>query len=75
MAAFFLSFALIVPCMSQVWYVGPVAKLATGDLGVFVGFASSMIFFSIFRVVELEWVRRKRCDTHSLDDQSGVVIP
>ncbi len=28
--AFFGSFGIIIPCMSQVWYVGPIARAGTG---------------------------------------------
>jgi len=35
--AFCAAFGVIVPCMQQTWYQGPVAKAGAGDIGVFVG--------------------------------------
>ncbi|KFZ16483.1 hypothetical protein V501_02223 [Pseudogymnoascus sp. VKM F-4519 (FW-2642)] len=37
------SFGLIVPCMSQLWYEGPIAK-STGDIGFEVAFCLTAIF-------------------------------
>lgn len=56
MIAFIVSFAVIVPCMSQVWYVGPIAKMGTGDVGVFVGFAAAMGMYAILRPLEKWWI-------------------
>lgn len=43
---------IIVPCMSQSWYVGPIASAGTGDIGVLVGFASACIIYPALRAVE-----------------------
>ncbi|KDQ60371.1 hypothetical protein JAAARDRAFT_126119 [Jaapia argillacea MUCL 33604] len=53
LAAGILSFAVVVPCMDQVWFVGPIAK-ATGDIGFEVAFAASGILYLKFRWVELK---------------------
>ncbi|KAF8872734.1 NCS cytosine-purine permease [Infundibulicybe gibba] len=50
------SFGLVVPCMDQVWFVGPIAKF-TGDIGFEVSFALSAILYVPFRALE---VRLKR---------------
>ncbi|KAJ7636865.1 cytosine-purine permease [Roridomyces roridus] len=51
--SFCISFALIVPCMRQTWYVGPIAKSGTGDIGVFVGFFGTCVMYGVLRVVEI----------------------
>jgi hypothetical protein len=38
MLSFAMSFTLTVPSMDQVWFVGPIAKKGTGDIGFEVGF-------------------------------------
>ncbi|KAI0765271.1 cytosine-purine permease [Fomes fomentarius] len=43
---------IIVPCMSQSWYVGPIASAGTGDIGVLVGFAAACIIYPALRAVE-----------------------
>ncbi|KAF8610617.1 cytosine-purine permease [Ceratobasidium sp. AG-I] len=45
------AFGLIVPCMDQVWFVGPVAR-TTGDIGFEVGFVLSGVCYLAFRVLE-----------------------
>jgi len=47
------SFGLIVPCMEQVWFVGPIAK-STGDIGFEVAFVLSAILYVPFRALELK---------------------
>jgi purine-cytosine permease-like protein len=49
-------FGLVVPCMEQVWFVGPIAK-TTGDIGFEVAFALSAILYIPFRALELR-IRR-----------------
>ena len=46
------SFGLVVSCMDQVWFVGPIAK-STGDIGFEVAFALSAILYVPFRTLEL----------------------
>ncbi|TDL24490.1 cytosine-purine permease [Rickenella mellea] len=55
--AFAGSIGIMVPCMSQVWYVGPIARAGTGDIGIFVGLLSSGLLYLVFRPMEL-MVRR-----------------
>lgn len=50
--AFLCACGIIVPCMSQVWYVGPIANAGTGDIGVLVGFALAAVLYPVYRAVE-----------------------
>ncbi|KAI0263039.1 cytosine-purine permease [Gloeopeniophorella convolvens] len=56
--AFAGSVALIVPCMSQVWYTGPVAARGTGDISMFTGFASAFALYVVLRPLEMRVERR-----------------
>lgn len=47
------SFALVIPCMSQIWYTGPIAK-TTGDIGFETAFAVTAILYVPFRVLEIK---------------------
>lgn len=51
-AAGVLSFGLIVPCMAQIWYTGPIA-VTTGDIGFEVALVLAPILY-----VPLRWVER-----------------
>ncbi|KAF8223465.1 NCS cytosine-purine permease [Tricholoma matsutake] len=46
------SFGLVIPCMEQAWFVGPIAK-STGDIGFEVAFALSAVLYVPFRALEL----------------------
>ncbi|KAI0481301.1 permease for cytosine/purines, uracil, thiamine, allantoin-domain-containing protein [Xylariaceae sp. FL0804] len=48
-----LSFALVVPCMSQVWFTGPIAE-TTGDIGFEVALVLSSLLYLPFRWLELK---------------------
>lgn len=50
--AFLCSFGMIIPCMSQAWYIGPIADAGTGDLGILVGSAIAFILYLCLRAVE-----------------------
>ena len=50
------SFSLVVPCMAQVWYTGPIAKF-TGDIGFEVAFVLGSILYIPFRALEIK-IRR-----------------
>ncbi|KAF9003919.1 purine-cytosine permease [Cyathus striatus] len=50
--AFAGSFALIVPSMSQVWYIGPIANAGTGDIGIITGGVSAGLLYLGLRAVE-----------------------
>lgn len=47
------SFGLIIPCMAQLWYEGPIAK-KTGDIGFEVAFCLSVILYVPFRLLEIK---------------------
>ncbi|KAM5536808.1 hypothetical protein V8D89_009526, partial [Ganoderma adspersum] len=49
------SIVLIVLCMEQKWWTGPVAKRGTGDLGMLLGFVVSVAVYAAARWVELNW--------------------
>ena len=53
-AAVVLSFGLVVPCMDQVWYAGPIGKI-TGDIGFEMAFIMSAIFYVPLRWGEIRW--------------------
>jgi purine-cytosine permease-like protein len=46
-----VSMGLVVPCMAQIWYVGPIGE-KTGDIGFEVAFFLSGILYVPFRLVE-----------------------
>jgi purine-cytosine permease-like protein len=46
-----LSFALVVPCMAQVWWTGPIAQ-TTGDIGFEVAFTLSAVLYVPLRYIE-----------------------
>lgn len=46
-------FGLVVPCMEQVWFVGPIAK-TTGDIGFEVAFIVSGLLYIPFRALEIK---------------------
>ncbi|KAH6880978.1 cytosine-purine permease, partial [Coprinopsis sp. MPI-PUGE-AT-0042] len=56
--AFLCAFGLIIPSMSQVWYVGPIANAGTGDIGILTGGASAALFYTAFRSVEKRLTRK-----------------
>ncbi|KAM5429702.1 hypothetical protein McanCB56680_004093 [Microsporum canis] len=56
-AAGALSFALVVPCMLQTWFQGPIAKV-TGDIGFEVAMVLSGILYLPFRALEIRLRKR-----------------
>jgi hypothetical protein len=52
LAAGIASFGLVIPCMSQVWFTGPIAK-TTGDIGFEVAFGVSAVLYLPFRFLEI----------------------
>ncbi|KAG1868500.1 cytosine-purine permease, partial [Suillus subluteus] len=50
--AFVCAAGALVPFMSQAWYVGPVARQGSGDVGVFVGFVVGAIVYALARSFE-----------------------
>ncbi|KAH8887380.1 hypothetical protein GQ53DRAFT_292659 [Thozetella sp. PMI_491] len=59
LAAAGLSFGLVVPCMSQVWYTGPIAE-TTGDIGFELAFVVTSILYIPLRHLEKKVVGRER---------------
>lgn len=53
LGASLLSVAVIVPCINQEWFVGPIAK-TTGDIGFEVAFAATSILYIPLRVLEIK---------------------
>ncbi|KAF8189306.1 hypothetical protein BJ912DRAFT_377421 [Pholiota molesta] len=49
-----LSFALVIPCVSQVWFTGPIAK-TTGDLGFEVALLLNFITYPPLRWLEIRY--------------------
>ncbi|EGD93677.1 cytosine-purine permease [Trichophyton tonsurans CBS 112818] len=56
-AAGALSFALVVPCMLQTWFQGPIAKI-TGDIGFEVAIVLSGILYLPLRALEIKIRKR-----------------
>lgn len=56
-AACALSFAVVIPCMAQVWYTGPVAE-TTGDIGFELAFVVTGLLYVPFRYVEIRLQKR-----------------
>ncbi|KAF8621764.1 hypothetical protein AX15_007503 [Amanita polypyramis BW_CC] len=52
LGASIVSFGLVVPCMAQVWFTGPIAK-TTGDIGFEVAFALSVVLYVPLRALEI----------------------
>lgn len=52
-----LSFGLVVPCMAQVWYTGPIAA-HTGDIGFEMAFAVTALLYVPFRYLEIRLLKR-----------------
>ncbi|CAF3453047.1 unnamed protein product [Fusarium graminearum] len=50
-AAGIICYALVVPCMAQAWWTGPIAK-TTGDIGFEIAFVMSSAFYVPFRYLE-----------------------
>ncbi|KAE9393074.1 hypothetical protein BT96DRAFT_959164 [Gymnopus androsaceus JB14] len=57
--SFLLSFAIIIPCMGQTLYTGPIARAGTGDIGLLVGFASAWIVYMFLRSVERRYTPQR----------------
>ena len=49
-----LSFALVIPSMSQVWYTGPIARTA-GDIGFEMAVAATALLYIPLRHLETRW--------------------
>jgi len=49
-----LSFGLIIPCMNQVWFIGPIGA-ATGDIGFEIAFPLAAVLYVPLRHLELKY--------------------
>ena len=49
-----LSFAVVIPSMSQVWYTGPIAR-TTGDIGFEVAMTVTALLYIPLRQLEKRW--------------------
>ncbi|KAF9525402.1 NCS cytosine-purine permease [Crepidotus variabilis] len=54
LAAGITCFGIVVPCIDQVWFVGPIAHW-TGDIGFEVAFVTAAILYVPFRTLEIRW--------------------
>ncbi|KAI0692723.1 permease for cytosine/purines, uracil, thiamine, allantoin-domain-containing protein [Cytidiella melzeri] len=52
---FVTSLGLVVVCMSQEWWTGPVARTGTGDIAIYVSFVYAVMMFSVVRTLEKRW--------------------
>lgn len=52
-----LCFGLVVPCMAQIWWTGPIAK-TTGDIGFEIAFVLSGLLYVPLRYVERRYTGR-----------------
>ena len=43
---------MVIPSMSQIWYIGPVAKSGTGDVGVLTVAVVDATLYAILRALE-----------------------
>ncbi|KAJ4218603.1 hypothetical protein FSOLCH5_006616 [Fusarium solani] len=57
LAAGVICYGLVVPCMAQVWWTGPIAK-TTGDIGFEIAFVLSSLFYIPFRYIEKKMTGR-----------------
>ncbi|KAI7976493.1 hypothetical protein EIK77_003308 [Talaromyces pinophilus] len=57
LTSFVLPFALVVPSMDQVWYVGPIAKV-TGDLAFEFALVLGIMLYLPLRTLEIKWTGR-----------------
>lgn len=58
LVAFLCAFAVIIPCMSQVWYTGPIAQSGTGDIGILGGSAVAIVLYIPLRRAEKAYTCR-----------------
>ncbi|KIM36651.1 hypothetical protein M413DRAFT_77860 [Hebeloma cylindrosporum] len=50
--AFLGAFGIMIPCMSQTWYTGPIARAGSGDIGVYTGGVVAVILYIPLRTLE-----------------------
>lgn len=52
---FVVAIGFVVMCMDQAWWVGPIARAGTGDIGMLCGFTLSIPLFVCARWLERVW--------------------
>lgn len=57
--AFVTSIGLIVVCMSQDEWTGPIASAGTGDIAMIVSFVYCILVYAIARLCEKKWTMRR----------------
>ncbi|KAG2146356.1 cytosine-purine permease [Suillus clintonianus] len=62
--AFVCACGALVPFMSQAWYVGPVARQGSGELGVFVAFVVGTVVYALARSLELRYKKKSKADRY-----------
>ena len=55
LGASILSFLLVIPCISQLWYTGSIAR-KTGDLGLEAAFTITAVLYIPLRHLEKRWM-------------------
>ncbi|KAH9947892.1 permease for cytosine/purines, uracil, thiamine, allantoin-domain-containing protein [Amylocystis lapponica] len=60
LGTFVVCVGLIVLCMQQEWWTGPIARRGTGDLGMLIGFISGLGIYLAARAAERWWQIRRR---------------
>ncbi|KAH7882408.1 permease for cytosine/purines, uracil, thiamine, allantoin-domain-containing protein [Phlebopus sp. FC_14] len=66
--AFLCASGALIPFISQVWYVGPVALDGTGDCGVIVGFVVAVFCYACLRGIEKWWEEMGRDKDGSVEE-------
>ncbi|KZV76787.1 cytosine-purine permease [Peniophora sp. CONT] len=56
--AFLCAVGIIVPSMSQVYYVGPIAAAGAGDIGIWLGFTVAALVYVPCRLMEMQLEKR-----------------
>jgi len=58
LATFVFTIGIIVLCMDQVWWTGPIAKAGAGDVGCLVGFPVAVVVYCGLRFLERRYLVR-----------------
>ncbi|OSX63581.1 hypothetical protein POSPLADRAFT_1045893 [Postia placenta MAD-698-R-SB12] len=58
--AFLCAFGIIIPCMNQAWYVGPISRAGSGDIGIIAGSCVICLLYPVLRAVERSFSTENR---------------
>ncbi|PPQ65122.1 hypothetical protein CVT24_003013 [Panaeolus cyanescens] len=58
--AFFAGIGAVVPCISQTWYKGPIARAGTGDIGIIMGGVVGGLSFLVLRWIEKKLTKSRQ---------------